>query len=79
MIKVTECWCMVKADHYPNHHMASLYKQHHESRPAVLLWREDYEAMRRELEETKKALGNALIQLGLMDGDIRLLQESRND
>ena len=113
--KVTECWAIESDDGSPTTDFIFAKKDAQQrDAAAVLIWREDYDAMRKELEETKqradanhmiadtctlsareladkmtameteleetkKALDNALIQLGLMDGDIRLLKESRNE
>lgn len=52
-IKVAECWTISEDDGRPDWadcHEAGIWE---DSRRAILLWREDYDAMRKELEELR--------------------------
>ena len=51
--KVTECWADLDSYGCPES-LDVLEKEAIGYRPAILLWREDYDAMRKELEELRK-------------------------
>ncbi len=55
-LKVTECWCAECDDGSP--HAYTVYGiRVNDDRPAVLMWREDYDALLKELEELRKSYG----------------------
>ena len=61
--KVTECWAKegwTPADRVFTGHPMLLCIAHDQftsnHRPAILMWKEDYDAMRKELEELRKEL-----------------------
>jgi hypothetical protein len=51
--KVTEGWALPSGDGSPGSYISSraMWKI---DRPAILMWREDYDAMRKELEELRE-------------------------
>jgi formamidopyrimidine-DNA glycosylase len=54
-IKVTECWTWANArDDSPVPVGADPVITPHRDRPAILMWKEDYDAMRKELEEVRQ-------------------------
>tara|TARA_R110000868_G_scaffold104141_2_gene286557 strand:+ start:957 stop:1226 length:270 start_codon:yes stop_codon:yes gene_type:complete len=54
--KVTECWTtpMAMAQQYPSICNATAATFDEPYRPAVLIWKEDYDAMRKELDNLRE-------------------------
>jgi hypothetical protein len=53
--KVTECWAQIALDkRFPCAGAVSYDKEVVSDRPAILLWREDYDALLKEREELRK-------------------------
>ena len=73
--KVTECWTQVDLDeHYPCAGAVSEKYQCPGDRPAILMWREDYDAMRVQLKKLELELQYATDDNNRVSGELERLK-----